>query len=427
MRFIRVLLVMMIVSSLAVPVMADVVWVNGSTTPAWQNTSMYNVSNNSVNVVIANPFTDYFTSNDLVGWTSLAGTWSGADGFLNVTVGANPARIYRNHTVFSNTTPFDFRFDYRNVSAILDKDSYIKFYYDTPHLTTGNGMQIWISNYAFRLQTLALSNIIVGDAANISAMIDGNWHTVRVNYNGAGTWTMYRDNILVGSGSSTLLVNSNGIQVYQGASINNVNFDNIRYWTTTSGNLTAWRDSGIGNEVYQTEIQMYGNYSACTGSNATRICDQYYGTFNTTNSSTWNNQTLTITTKYQDYFVNLTLLGDTTTTPQTVNIGHWAQAAVTGNTSNITSWIPVSLNQYIELFSTQLFSAVANQTITTWNWFMNGTNQTNNYDNFSYNFNTTGYYILEVNSTNINGTSNTILWNNTIKQAPEITISTVIT
>jgi len=69
---------------------------------------------------------------------------------------------------------------------------------------------------------------------------------------------------------------------------------------------------------------------------------------------------------------------------------------------------------------------VSNQTIDTWNWFLNETNQNNNYDNLSYIFNNTGYYILEVNATNTNGTSNTVQWNNTIKQAPEINVSVVI-
>ncbi|MDW7727604.1 MAG: hypothetical protein SCH70_10955 [Candidatus Methanoperedens sp.] len=56
------------------------------------------------------------------------------------------------------------------------------------------------------------------------------------------------------------------------------------------------------------------------------------------------------------------------------------------------------------------FNATANQTITTWNWYQDGVNQVNNYDNFTASWNTTGTKTVQVNATNSNGTSNTITW-----------------
>ncbi len=120
--------------------------------------------------------------------------------------------------------------------------------------------------------------------------------------------------------------------------------------------------------------------------------------------------------------------GNLTSTPQTISLLIGSESSV----PIITSWSnnytnSVSLDLLIELFSNVNFNASADQSIETWNWFLNGTNQINNFDNLSYNFNKTGYKILEVNVTNTNGVSNTVQWNNTIKQAPEINISVVLT
>jgi hypothetical protein len=56
------------------------------------------------------------------------------------------------------------------------------------------------------------------------------------------------------------------------------------------------------------------------------------------------------------------------------------------------------------------FNAIANQTITAWNWYQDGVNQVNNYDNLTTSWNTSGTKSIQVNATNSNGTSNTITW-----------------
>jgi hypothetical protein len=64
------------------------------------------------------------------------------------------------------------------------------------------------------------------------------------------------------------------------------------------------------------------------------------------------------------------------------------------------------------------FNATANQTITSWNWYLDGVNQNNNYDNFTVFWNTAGTKTVQVNATNSNGTSNTITWNITVLAQP---------
>ncbi|RLJ03783.1 MAG: hypothetical protein DRP08_03015, partial [Candidatus Aenigmatarchaeota archaeon] len=63
------------------------------------------------------------------------------------------------------------------------------------------------------------------------------------------------------------------------------------------------------------------------------------------------------------------------------------------------------------------FNATANQSITTWNWFKDGIRQNNNYDNFSTSWSEEGEYSVSVNASNVNGTSNMVIWNVTVKGA----------
>ncbi|MCK4798929.1 MAG: hypothetical protein KAT05_16255 [Spirochaetes bacterium] len=57
------------------------------------------------------------------------------------------------------------------------------------------------------------------------------------------------------------------------------------------------------------------------------------------------------------------------------------------------------------------FNAHANQTIDKWNWYLDGVNKSNNYDNITFNMTAYKRYVIQVNATNINGTSNTVTWN----------------
>ncbi|MDJ1422443.1 MAG: PxKF domain-containing protein [Candidatus Methanoperedens sp.] len=64
------------------------------------------------------------------------------------------------------------------------------------------------------------------------------------------------------------------------------------------------------------------------------------------------------------------------------------------------------------------FNATANQTITSWNWYLNDVSQSNNYDNFIASWDTAGTETVQVNATNSNGTSNAITWTVTVKAQP---------
>ena len=69
------------------------------------------------------------------------------------------------------------------------------------------------------------------------------------------------------------------------------------------------------------------------------------------------------------------------------------------------------------------FNATADQAIDVWSWFVDGTNQSHNFDNFSYcNWTVNGTYYVDVNGTSANGTSNAITWTVTVNDTtpPEI-------
>jgi hypothetical protein len=60
------------------------------------------------------------------------------------------------------------------------------------------------------------------------------------------------------------------------------------------------------------------------------------------------------------------------------------------------------------------FNATANQTITTWNWFREGVDQSNNFDNYTTSWSVNGTYTVSVNATNANGTSDAKTWTITV-------------
>ncbi|CAG0991381.1 hypothetical protein METP2_02594 [Methanosarcinales archaeon] len=80
-----------------------------------------------------------------------------------------------------------------------------------------------------------------------------------------------------------------------------------------------------------------------------------------------------------------------------------------GNTKTNNSSLSIEINRTESV----TFNATANQTINTWNWFLNGNNTLTNNPSFTYQFNNGGSHTVSVNGTNTtNGTTdNTTVWN----------------
>ena len=99
--------------------------------------------------------------------------------------------------------------------------------------------------------------------------------------------------------------------------------------------------------------------------------------------------------------------------PAAPTITNWYNNKTKNNSTEIT------INESECVF----FNATADQAIDVWSWFVNGTNQSHNLDNFSYcGWTVNGTYYVNVNGTNANGTSNAITWTVTVNDTtpPEI-------
>jgi len=101
------------------------------------------------------------------------------------------------------------------------------------------------------------------------------------------------------------------------------------------------------------------------------------------------------------------------------------QTLTAGNEPNITSWGNSKTNNnsstlIINTSETVNFNATADQVITTWNWYKDGGNQNNNFNNLTTSWDTAGTKIITVNAINSNGTSNTITWNITVNAKPGV-------
>jgi len=61
------------------------------------------------------------------------------------------------------------------------------------------------------------------------------------------------------------------------------------------------------------------------------------------------------------------------------------------------------------------FTITTNETITTYTWFTDGVDQSNNFDNLTESWTEKGYKTVTVNATNANGTTETITWHPYVK------------
>ena len=82
------------------------------------------------------------------------------------------------------------------------------------------------------------------------------------------------------------------------------------------------------------------------------------------------------------------------------SITDWSNNKTNDNSSSIT----VNESEAVR------FTATADQTIDTWNWYKDGADQSRNFDNYTISWSVNGTYSVALNATNANDTSNTIVW-----------------
>lgn len=111
-------------------------------------------------------------------------------------------------------------------------------------------------------------------------------------------------------------------------------------------------------------------------------------------------------------------------TSNTITWNVTVKAPSGGNAPYITSWgnnktNNGSLNLTINQSETVRFNFTANQTLTSWHWKLNGEIISNPSDTLSRKFSHEGNYSVRASGSNDNGTTQTILWNVTVKGTDE--------
>ena len=112
--------------------------------------------------------------------------------------------------------------------------------------------------------------------------------------------------------------------------------------------------------------------------------------------------------------VNATWVNDTATTQDA------DPAGITGWNNVTDALTSIIVNESESVY----FNATPDQTISTWRWYNNGTDQSNDFDNYTTSWSVNGTNTVTVNATNGNGTSNTVTWTITVN---DITPPAVVT
>ncbi len=272
--------------------------------------------------------------------------------------------------------------------------------------------------YGSTINQIRIRNVLGGvtttlNSSTSSYPVTGTWYNAISKFNDNKREVWFNNNLLLTATDTNFSVADKwGLGVYNGCTF----FDDVRVWSTTTGNLTTWHNWTDSNVTYQVTVNATTpentNYSVYYRLNNT-------GDFISLASNQTGNQTIAITTQYQNTDVRIQLLGNETSTPELISVTYYAQAPPV-YAPNITSWSNTKTNNdtsNINMNSSEsvTFNATANQTITTWNWYVNGTNQNINYDNISLSYSSSGTRLVQVNATNSNGTSQTTSWNLTVQ------------
>src|SRR5574341_2333621 len=107
---------------------------------------------------------------------------------------------------------------------------------------------------------------------------------------------------------------------------------------TTSGNLTTWHDAGSGNETYQLDV----NFSTSPANSNYTVYYRRNNTGDYVQVGTANhnaNQSITLSTKYQNTDIRVRLEGNSTATPELTSITFYTQTSMPfeGSAPSITN------------------------------------------------------------------------------------------
>lgn len=179
-----------------------------------------------------------------------------------------------------------------------------------------------------------------------------------------------------------------------------------------AGGRDCWVDLGANYRITQFRYHQFSAYQSLTlyGSNVSKD-SSLVSLCNTGGSGSggWGSCSVTDTGQYRYFRITNTVSGNFQINEIEINGSLVPTITSWGNTQTNNA----SLNLILAPLGSITFNATANQTITTWNWTINGNDQNNNDDELTAVF-SDGVYTVGVNGTNTIGTTNTITWNLTV-------------
>lgn len=380
---------------------------NGSTTPAWQNTSMDNVTSDLGDRNVKVGFlADNFDDNSC-DWT---GTYVCENGYLNFTdssstAGTTKAIPFKNFTVSSSIR-----------TNIINKRAAIGM---GATFVAGTGGGYFSSNYWIIYDGYDFD---MTNSTNVpeNSVWNNNIIFVTENIGTPGNITkLYYGNVLKGIDTTT--VNSATLILKSYSPLGDIWYDNIRAWQNneTSGNLTAWHDFGADRQG----SKVMANFTNTTGATFVDLYDSSdNSTFSLLASNVSNATWISLNQKAQVQAVRVVLKGNTTLTPEIIEITMEDEAAaVGGDLPNFTSWGNDATNNETLSFTVErntnvTFNGTANQTLTSCSWL--GATQINcSADTYAYKlFDVAGTYYTNISGSNANGsTLNTVNWTITVQ------------
>jgi len=339
---------------------------NGSTTPGWQNSSYSNfaLDRNTGNLILPDNVT-----NGLVLYHKMSGSTGTTSYDMNLILNNNGTLTNMAAGLNNGISGWNSSGKYGNAISFDGINDYVSTINNGVGNVTGSQITImaWVyqtsnSSLAYMDSTLMreddysvvglragqnkMTFVLKANAAQeITSGVFGlnAWHHFAGVYNGT-RMVLYQNGVMVDSIANTGdLINTSqpfriganyvgryfgGIideaRVYNRALSNNEINQTINNTMKSSDNLTAWHDSGSGNEVYQIDVNATTptntNYTFWYRQNNTGDYAQVGGVYS-------GNQTIALSPKYQNTDARVVLAGNLTATPELTQITFWTQAA----------------------------------------------------------------------------------------------------
>lgn len=344
--------------------------INGSTTPTWINTAKTNVTEDLGDHKIKTWFfADNFDDGVIEPGYYIIGsgmTFVPYNGYANVT-GSGYNAVYTN---ISMPTAFNYSVNFRMIlsgSTALNPLFHFRL--------TGTSSNYFLSSYSGSWKIYQYPGYAQMGGTYGNSFPANTWTNVKIHSNGSfvntfinGAW----DRITFTD--ATYPTGSIGFGEFFGSGYI-LDIDNITVLgNTTSGNLSAWYDSGSGNNVYQIDVNattpVNTNYTLTVMNNDTDAVIQ------TWTAQTGNNS-FTITGAVQDTKVNVTLNGNQTATPELMQVTFFDQAAGGGLNCGLNTLTNVTL--YVNGSSTTCSPTNGTAAITMNYAFPSGFSATNDY------------------------------------------------